>query len=141
MSERRKRLSYKLRKLLHRFSSAYLLFIISFALFLFILVPNLAHRMSLPGENWPLVLELHGSILITTNGTSQDNNLVPAPFVHVEIGGYSTTSASDGSFSLRFVAQTSSNIPVVLSRFDTTTVQRVSFAQNQFDQAVVLIFK
>jgi hypothetical protein len=141
MSERRRRLSYRLRKLRRRFSFAYLLFIISFVLFLFILVPNLAHRMSLPGENWPLVLELHGSILIMTNGTSQENNLVPAPFVHVEIGGYSTTSASDGSFSLRFISQTSSNIPVVLSRSDTITVQRVSFAQNQFDQAVVLTFR
>jgi len=130
-------LSYQLKRLRRRFSLAYLLFIFSFVLFLLVLIPNLAHRMSLPGENWPLVLEIQGVTLARSNIAGQDNNLAPAPFVHIEIGGYSAVSASDGTFNIRFTSSTYSEIPVVLSWSNTTIVRWISFQPGQFNQKLV----
>lgn len=129
-------LSYRLRKLRSRFSLAYLLFVLSFALFVLILIPNLAHRMSLPGENWPLVLELHGRTLARANASDPNSSLVPLTFVKIEIGGYSTISTPDGTFDIRFSSRSFVDVPVVLSWNNGTRMFRVNFQQGQFDRMV-----
>lgn len=125
-------LFYRLRKLRNKFSFAYLLFIFSFALFLLILIPNLAHRMSIPGENWPLVLELHGRTLTRANASDPNSSLIPLPFVQIEIGGYSTVSTLDGVFDIRFSSRSFEDVPVNLSWDNRTRMVRVSFQHGQF---------
>jgi len=128
--------SYRLRRFRSRFSLAYLLFILSFVLFLLILIPNLAHRMSLPGENWPLVLELHGRTLTRANASDPNSSLVPLAFVKIEIGGYSTISASDGAFDIRFPSRSFEDVPVILSWSNGAKMVRISFQQGQFDRTM-----
>lgn len=135
MKKQRILLSYQWDKFRRKLSPAYVLFVISFFLFLLVLIPTFAHRLSLPGD-WPLVLELRGTTVMKANASDPYSSRIPAEFVKIEIGGYSANSAYDGTFDIRFASPNFGDIPVILTWSNGTRIFRVSFLQGQYDQTV-----
>lgn len=129
-------LAYYSKQLPKKLNFAYILFILSLFLFFAILIPNLAHRLPLPTERFPYVFGVQGTVSFLTN-SSDPNSLVAASFAQIEIGGYSTTANIQGDFSLQFVSQTRTEIPVIISWRNATLIQRISFNDGQFEKSVL----
>lgn len=133
-------LSYYIKKFGSRLSLAYILFVINFALFCLILMPNLVHRSHIPIGSWPMVLELHGTVLIQIN-IANESNLIPVPAVYIKIGGYQATTDSYGNFHITFTAQTNVDIPIIFHRLNHTYVKWVSYDQGHFEKEEVYILE
>lgn len=128
--------SYHLRKSIRKFNLAYFFFVINIILLLFVLIPNFAHRSPIPVGSWPMVLELHGKVLMKANG-SDGNNLVPASAIQVQIGGYHTTTDFNGEFHLVFVSKIYTDIPIIFHWSNKTVIEWISFRQGQFEKQEV----
>jgi len=131
---------YYRKNIRRKINLSYILFAFSIFMFFLILIPNSVHRLPLPSEGWPLVLELHGTVVLRTNDTGQQT-LIPIAFATIEIGGYRTMTDLDGRFHVRFVSQTENNIPVLIEWNNNSRIQRVSFEQGSFEKNVILIIE
>jgi len=110
-----------------------ILFIISFVLFILVLIPNVVlHRMPILGE-WPNIFELHGSVLIEKND-SNSSGFIGVTGTMVEIGGYKSMTDQEGKFYIKFVSESSTNIPVIIQWSNKVVIKRVSFESNQFEK-------
>jgi hypothetical protein len=118
-----------------RVNFAYILFGIAIFLFAIIMVPNAAHRLPVPSENWPYVFELQGSVSYLQNASNLES-VQPAFNAKLEVGGYQAFTDSQGHFSLSFVSSSREDIPVLLSWNNNSEVERVSFDQGQFAKTV-----
>jgi hypothetical protein len=107
-----------------------LLFVLSFALFLLVLMPNILHRSPIFGE-WPRVLELKGSVSIETNHVGS-TKFVSVAGATVEIGGYESVTDKEGKFHIKFISKSWTNIPVIIRWSNNIVIQRVSFDSNKF---------
>lgn len=108
-------------------------FIISLILFLLVLIPNIMlHRLPILGE-WPIIFELHGSVLIETND-SNSSRFIGVTGTMVEIGGYKSMTDQEGKFHIKFVSESSTNIPVIIQWSNKVVIKRVSFESNQFEK-------
>jgi hypothetical protein len=114
-----------------------ILFVISLFLFSSVLAPNVAHRQPIWGE-WPIVLELHGSVFVQTN-ENQNSGLIPVSRALIEVGGYSAITDPDGMFHIKFVSKSFNNIPVIIQWSNKTVIKRVSFESGQFEKTEVFI--
>lgn len=132
--------SYYVKKSIRKFSLAYLLFAINIALLLFFLMPNLMHRSPIPLGSWPIILELHGRVLIGANA-SYDNELIPASGIQAHIGGYCATTDSNGEFLLLFTSKTYADIPIIFRWSNKSMTQWISFQQGQFETEEVFLLK
>lgn len=118
-----------------RINFAYILFFIAIFLSAIVMVPNAVHRLPLPSENWPYVLDLQGSISYVDNA-SNPISLLPAFNAKLEVGGYQAFTDSQGQFSLSFVSSSIDDIPVIITWNNSTEIERVSFDQGQFQKTV-----
>ena len=130
--------SYYLKRVICKFNWAYFLFAINIILFLFVLIPNLSHRSPIPIGSWPIVLELHGKVLMKEKGEN-GTNLISASGIQVQIGGYHTTTDFNGEFHILFTSQTSTNIPIIFCWSNRSFIEWISFRQGQFEKEEVFI--
>lgn len=109
-------------------------FIISFAMFLCVMVPNLVERLrSSPAlGRFPQVLELTGQVRCRLAGKQDEASAEPAVAARVQIGGYETYTDTNGAFKLSFQSQIRVDIPVVLSVSGHDYVRRFSVADGQY---------
>jgi len=109
----------------------FILFIFSFILFLSILIPNFVqHKYPILGE-WPIVLELDGSVLIKTNDSNY-SRFIGVGEATIEIGGYKSVTDQEGRFHIKFVTKSPDNIPVIIQWSSKSVIKRVSFEFNHF---------
>jgi hypothetical protein len=116
-----------------------LLFSLSILLFSLVLIPNLAHRSPILGE-WPLMLELDGRILIEVN----ESNVTKFEGVNgakVEIGGYNAITDSEGKFEIKFISKSLKDLPILIEISNKTTINRISFEENQFKREELFYLK
>ena len=132
--------SYYVKKSIRKFSLAYFLFAINITLLLFFLTPNLMHRSPIPLGSWPIVLELHGKVLIRANA-SYDNELIPASGIQAHIGGYYAITDSNGEFRLLFTSQTYADIPIIFRWSNKSVTRWISFQQGQFETEEVFLLE
>lgn len=132
--------SYYIKRSIGKFNLAYSLFVINIILVSFVLIPNLAHRSPVPVGSWPIVFELDGKVLIKAN-VSDSNNLIPASEIQVHIGGYHTTTDSNGEFHLVFTSQTYADIPIIFRWANKSVTQWISFRQSQFEKEEVFMLE
>jgi hypothetical protein len=132
-------LFYYFKGSLGRFNLAYFLFIVNIILFSFVLVPNLVHRASMPIGSWPLILELHGKVLMKAEGSNSD--LFPAAAIDVRIGGYNTATDSNGEFYLMFTSKTYTDIPIVFCWSNNSAIEWISFQQGQFEKEEIFVLE
>lgn len=113
------------------------LFTVSLILFISILVPNFAHRLSILGE-WPRKLTLCGSVFVEVNDPKYPRRIT-ACGATVEIGGYKSKTGAEGEFEIKFVSEPHINIPVIISWSGITVIERVSFEANEFKKTNLFI--
>ncbi|MFQ6060744.1 MAG: hypothetical protein ACE5KV_05565, partial [Thermoplasmata archaeon] len=109
-----------------------------FLLFLSILVPNVVLRVLPIADEWPRVLELHGTVLEESNETDS-GTLVSVSGAIVEIGGYRAITDANGEFYIKFVSDSSNDIPLVISWSDRSVVMRVTYESGQFRKTEVFV--
>jgi hypothetical protein len=107
-----------------------ILFVLSFILFILILIPNILHRFPIFGE-WPRVLELDGSVSIEKKDVNS-TKFIRVAGAKVEIGGYESVTDAEGKFNIKFVSKSWTNIPVIIQWSNNSVIQRVSFDSNKF---------
>ena len=116
----------------------FILFVFSLVLFLSVLIPNIfLHKLPILGE-WPMVLKLHGIVLIEMNHTNASSS-VGVRGALIEIGGYKCVTDQEGKFQIKFVSKLSNNIPVIIQYSSKIIIKRVSFEFNQFEKMEVFI--
>ena len=131
--------SYHVKKLRNRISVGYFIFLVNIILFCFVLIPNLAHRLPIPG-NWPMVLELRGAVLVRGINDLNESISIPVSSLKIEIGGYCTITNSKGEFDIAFSAQTYT-IPVIFHSSNGTIIRWIHFQQGQFQKEEVFILE
>lgn len=133
--------SYHAKRFKNNLNAAYLIFLVNIVLFSLVLIPNLAHRLPVPIGSWPIVLQLHGTVCIRSTIGSNKSDLIPAFAVEITIGGYDTTTDTNGQFHVTFSSRAHTNIPVVFSWSNKTGVKWISFEPGQFEKTEVFVLE
>lgn len=130
------KINYYLNKIIKNWSNIlpYFIFGLSILSSLALIVcPNILHIYPIYSEEYPIILDLSGTILINQTYNSDTSLcLNPLPGAKIEIGGYNCWTDQEGRYRIKFLSDSSTDIPIIISFNNNVTIKRITFDKNDF---------
>jgi hypothetical protein len=121
-----------------------LLFILSFLLFVMLLIPNMGQKLlekldiSSSGHREYRVL---GTVWEQVRREKNVIDTKPLPAVVVEIGGFSTFTDTAGRFELKFRSMNSKDIPIIFRLGTKERIDRITFGTGNSTIQMGFVFR